>query len=409
MKKLICEMCGGNDLIREEGFVVCQYCGTKYTLEQADRMAAGEIVHIGGTVSIDNRERISTLLESARLSRIQEDWKATYDCYNKVLQYAPQNIEGMFYRPYAKIRESFCRLVEPNQRVQLISVLLKTFPLIERQVTADNPEFYEDYINKIGDSIEELTDCGFSYHVKKDKQTGSESNNKSMTAELIPHIFLGFAAMCENIAKGYLRYNRQVSVRIYLRALHAIHKVQQSDCISFFFDPNKDALKKEEESLLAGIKEADPTIFEKEEKTEDVNVGIMFWVGLVITILVWIFMGIGGAFYYIIFILITRGFVSVTRKFKQKIDIDLCQGEITEETEGTTEKDHSMLDDFYSAFCLLWAGIEVLWDILYKQVDPPFFAFSLILFLMANFILFIVWIYKRGHKFIKINQSRKNK
>ena len=107
MKKLICEMCGGNDLIREEGFVVCQYCGTKYTLEQADRMAAGEIVHIGGTVSIDNRERISTLLESARLSRIQEDWKATYDCYNKVLQYAPQNIEGMFYRPYAKIRESF--------------------------------------------------------------------------------------------------------------------------------------------------------------------------------------------------------------------------------------------------------------------------------------------------------------
>lgn len=73
MKKLICEMCGGNDLIREEGFVVCQYCGTKYTLEQADRMAAGEIVHIGGTVSIDNRERISTLLESARLSRIQED------------------------------------------------------------------------------------------------------------------------------------------------------------------------------------------------------------------------------------------------------------------------------------------------------------------------------------------------
>lgn len=399
-------MCGGNDLIREEGFVVCQYCGTKYTLEQADRMAAGEIVHIGGTVSIDNRERISTLLESARLSRIQEDWKATYDCYNKVLQYAPQNIEGMFYRPYAKIRESFCRLVEPNQRVQLISVLLKTFPLIERQVTADNLEFYENYINKIGDSIEELTDCGFSYHVKKDKQTGSESNNKSMTAELIPHIFLGFAAMCENIAKGYLRYDRQVSVRIYLRALHAIHKVQQSDCISFFFDPNKDALKKEEESLLASIKEADPTIFEKEEKTENVNVGIMFWVGLVITILVWIFMGIGGAFYYIIFILITRGFVSVTRKFKQKIDIDLCQGETTEET---TEKDHSMLDDFYSAFCLLWVGIEVLWDILYKQVDPPFFAFSLILFLMANFILFIVWIYKRGHKFIKINQSRKNK
>ena len=88
----------------------------------------------------------------------------------------------------------------------------------------------------------------------------------------------------------------------------------------------------------------------------------MFWVGLVITILVWIFMGIGGAFYYIIFILITRGFVSVTRKLKQKIDIDLCQGETTEETEGTTEKDHSMLDDFYSAFCLLWAGIEVLWN-----------------------------------------------
>ena len=38
MKQLICEMCGGNDLIKQDGVFVCQNCGTKYTVEEAKKM-----------------------------------------------------------------------------------------------------------------------------------------------------------------------------------------------------------------------------------------------------------------------------------------------------------------------------------------------------------------------------------
>lgn len=32
MKQLACEMCGGVDLIKSDGYFVCQHCGTKYTV-----------------------------------------------------------------------------------------------------------------------------------------------------------------------------------------------------------------------------------------------------------------------------------------------------------------------------------------------------------------------------------------
>ncbi len=34
LKKMICEMCGSNDLIKKDGFYVCCYCGTKYSTQR---------------------------------------------------------------------------------------------------------------------------------------------------------------------------------------------------------------------------------------------------------------------------------------------------------------------------------------------------------------------------------------
>ena len=37
MKKITCEMCGGTDLIKQDGVFVCQNCGMKYSLEDAKK------------------------------------------------------------------------------------------------------------------------------------------------------------------------------------------------------------------------------------------------------------------------------------------------------------------------------------------------------------------------------------
>ena len=37
MKQLVCEMCGSNDLVKDNGLFVCQSCGCKYTVEEAKK------------------------------------------------------------------------------------------------------------------------------------------------------------------------------------------------------------------------------------------------------------------------------------------------------------------------------------------------------------------------------------
>ncbi len=54
MKRLTCEMCGGTDLIKQDGVFVCQSCGVKYSLEEARKMMIEGVVQVSGTVQVDN-------------------------------------------------------------------------------------------------------------------------------------------------------------------------------------------------------------------------------------------------------------------------------------------------------------------------------------------------------------------
>ncbi len=41
-EKLKCEMCSSNDLIKKDGFYQCQYCGTKYYIEEMNKQQSPE-------------------------------------------------------------------------------------------------------------------------------------------------------------------------------------------------------------------------------------------------------------------------------------------------------------------------------------------------------------------------------
>lgn len=54
MKQLVCEMCGGKDILKEDGVFVCQNCGMKYSVEEAKKM----MIEIEGPVKvIVNKEK----------------------------------------------------------------------------------------------------------------------------------------------------------------------------------------------------------------------------------------------------------------------------------------------------------------------------------------------------------------
>ena len=58
MNELICEMCGSNEVVKQDGLFVCQSCGTKYSVEEARKMMTGETVAVEGTVKIDSTSTI---------------------------------------------------------------------------------------------------------------------------------------------------------------------------------------------------------------------------------------------------------------------------------------------------------------------------------------------------------------
>lgn len=107
MKQLTCEMCGGTDLMKQDGVFICQSCGCKYSVEEAKRMMIeGSVDVSGSTVKVDNSAFVEKYLQNARRAKMKEDWEETEKYYNMVEQNAPQNIEAVFYSSYAKARRT---------------------------------------------------------------------------------------------------------------------------------------------------------------------------------------------------------------------------------------------------------------------------------------------------------------
>ena len=96
MKELVCDMCGSNNIIKQDGLFVCQACNTKYSIEEARKMMFGEVVEVEGTVKIDSSEELSNLYELARRASKTNDSKHALDYYEKILIKEPNSWEAQF-------------------------------------------------------------------------------------------------------------------------------------------------------------------------------------------------------------------------------------------------------------------------------------------------------------------------
>jgi len=107
MKAMVCEMCQSNDIVKQDGMFVCQYCGCKYSVEEAKRMMIeGSVDVSGSTVKVDNSAFVQKYLENARRAKIKQDWEEVEKYYNMVEQNDPQNIEAIFYSSFGKVMQS---------------------------------------------------------------------------------------------------------------------------------------------------------------------------------------------------------------------------------------------------------------------------------------------------------------
>lgn len=102
MKQLVCEMCGGTDILKQDGYFVCQNCGVKYQPEEARKMLA----EIQGTVQIDRSCEIENMMKNADATYSDKNYRAAYDLYTQILNIDPNNTEVTLKKNYAALNQA---------------------------------------------------------------------------------------------------------------------------------------------------------------------------------------------------------------------------------------------------------------------------------------------------------------
>ncbi len=95
MKKIVCEMCGSNDLIKKDNVYVCESCGTKYSVEEAKKMMIeGKVDVSGSKVKVDENDKIKNFLMMANNAYDADNKKEAENYCNKIIEIEPENYEA---------------------------------------------------------------------------------------------------------------------------------------------------------------------------------------------------------------------------------------------------------------------------------------------------------------------------
>ena len=99
MKAIVCEMCGSQDLIKQDGYYVCQSCGTKYDPEEAKKL----MVEVSGSVKVDNTEKLQNYYQLARRAAADNSVKDAAKYYDLIRQEDANSWEAQYYAVYFDI------------------------------------------------------------------------------------------------------------------------------------------------------------------------------------------------------------------------------------------------------------------------------------------------------------------
>lgn len=190
MQKMQCEMCGSTDIIKQDGVFVCQYCGCKYTLEEAKKLL--------GTVRIDNTERLANLYQLARRAKDENNTALAAKYYNQIVVENPDDWEAVFYSTYYTAME--CKIGEIATAATTISNNFPTvFNLIVENVEEEKqPSIFAEITPRIAIVTQILMNGAIEHYNAHTKASGIYSETSTRTTAVI--------YMVENFADHLVKY-----------------------------------------------------------------------------------------------------------------------------------------------------------------------------------------------------------
>ena len=130
MKRLVCEMCGGTDIIKKDGLFECQSCGIKYSLEEAKKMMVEGVVEVQGKVQVDNTNMVETWMKLGLNAANSGNSKEAYDYFTKVVEVEPKNWRAIFEKGKAAAWQS--TLASPRT-AELYQAIKRSIEIINEQ------------------------------------------------------------------------------------------------------------------------------------------------------------------------------------------------------------------------------------------------------------------------------------
>lgn len=129
MKQMVCEMCGGTDLVKKDGVFVCQTCGTKYSIEEARKMMIeGNVDVSGSTVKVDDSDKIENYLMMAQNAYDAGNQKEAENYCNKIIETEPDNYQAWLLKGKAAGWQSTLRKIRIEESVSAFNKALDNAP-----------------------------------------------------------------------------------------------------------------------------------------------------------------------------------------------------------------------------------------------------------------------------------------
>ena len=218
MKQLTCEMCGSTELVKQEGYFICQFCGCKYSVEEAKKMMIEGTVDVQGTVKVDNTAFVEKYLANARRAKQKEDWEEVEKYYNMVEQNDPTNIEAIFYSSYGKAKRS---LVESDyyKREAAFKVLQNSISVIDDNFDYQKADKEIRTIDEISNDIIAMACSSYVYNQTKNGYGMVTQTDKYQTITLFNNLGLAFTDSLDNIVNHLGENNKDKKVKLLKIAL----------------------------------------------------------------------------------------------------------------------------------------------------------------------------------------------
>ncbi len=185
MKRLTCEMCGGTDIVKQDGVFVCQNCGMKYSVEEAKKMMIEGTVEVKGTVTVDNSSMVGNYLSMAQNAYNSSNQVEAEQYCNKIIEIEPTNYEAWFLKGQAAGWQSSLNNLRLPESVSAFINAINYSPDEERESIIENAK--AELLNLSG-SIIDLRGNRFSKWPDKDEAAGFVSDISNILAAMLEFI-----------------------------------------------------------------------------------------------------------------------------------------------------------------------------------------------------------------------------